>query len=152
MTGELETLAYELSQRMLAQQETRLDELRARTGTLLAASSVATSFLGPRAIDRNGLNTLALLALAAFAGSVIGSVSILILNPRLIFGVRGTRLFEEEYAVEESIGDVHRRLGYWLELFFDRNQPTIDRLYLVYQISAVAVLIEVILWTVKIAT
>jgi hypothetical protein len=152
MVDELALLAYELSQRMLAQQEMRLDELRARTGTLLAASSVATSFLGPRAIDHNGVNTLALLALTAFAVSVIGSVSILILNPRLVFGVRGTRLFEEERAREESIADVHRRLGYWLELFFDKNQTTVDRLFLVYQIAAVAVLVEVIVWTIKIAT
>ncbi|MGZ8795315.1 MAG: hypothetical protein ACXW0F_11840 [Gaiellaceae bacterium] len=151
MPEELALLAYELSQRMLTQQEMRLDELRARTGTLLAASSVATSFLGPRAIDRNGVDTLALLALTAFAVSVIGSVSIPILNPRLVFGVRGTRLFEEERAREESIADVHRRLGYWLELFFDQNQATVDRLFLVYQLAAVAVLAEVILWTIKIA-
>lgn len=151
MPEELALLAYELSQRMLTQQEMRLDELRARTGTLLATSSVATSFLGPRAIDRNGVDTLALLALTAFAVSVIGSVSILILNPRLVFGVRGTRLFEEERAREESIADVHRRLGYWLELFFDQNQATVDRLFLVYQLAAVAVLAEVILWTIKIA-
>jgi hypothetical protein len=118
MTGELEALTYELSQRMLAQQEMRLDELRARTGTLLAASSVATSFLGPRAIDRDWVNTLALLARAAFAFSVIGSV----------------------------------RLGYWLELFFDQNQPTVDRLFFVYQVAAIAVLVEVILWTIEIAT
>ncbi|MGZ8739994.1 MAG: hypothetical protein ACXWZ8_05310 [Gaiellaceae bacterium] len=151
MPEELALLAYELSQGMLTQQEMRLDELRARTGTLLAASSVATSFLGPRAIDRNGVDTLALLALTAFAVSVIGSVSIPILNPRLVFGVRRTRLFEEERAREESIADVHRRLGYWLELFFDQNQATVDRLFLVYQLAAVAVLAEVILWTIKIA-
>jgi hypothetical protein len=151
VTEKLALLAYELSQRMLAQQEMRLDELRARTGTLLAASSVATSFLAPRAIDRNGIDTLALLTLTAFAVSVIGSVSILILNPRLVFGVRGTRLFKEERAREESIADVHRRLGYWLELFFDQNQATVDRLFLVYQLAAVAVLAEVILWTIKIA-
>ena len=127
MPGELEALTYELSQRMLAQQEMRLDELRARTGTLLAASS-------------------------AFAVSVIGSVSVLILNPRLVFGVRGTRLLQEEHALGESMSEVHRRLGYWLELFFDQKQPTVDRLFLVYQVAAVAVLIEVILWTIKIAT
>lgn len=52
----------------------------------------------------------------------------------------------------ESMSEVHRRLGYWLELFFDQNQPTVDRLFLVYQVAVVAVLIEVILWTIKIAT
>jgi hypothetical protein len=141
MTGELEAFTYELSQRMLAQQEMRLDELRARTGTLLAASSVATSLLGPSAIDRDGVNTLALLARAAFAVSV-----------RLVFGVRGTRLLQEENALRDSMSEVHRRLGYWLELFFDQNQPTVDRLFFVYQVAAIAVLVEVILWTIEIAT
>ena len=102
MPEELALLAYELSQRMLARQEVRLDELRARTGTLLAASSVATSFLGPRAIDRNGVDTLALLAFTAFAVSVIGSVSILILNPRLVFGVRGTHDYSRRNARAKS--------------------------------------------------
>jgi len=50
------------------------------------------------------------------------------------------------------MSEVHRRLGYWLELFFDQNQPTVDRLFLVYQVAAVAILVEVILWTVEIAT
>lgn len=151
MNGGLETLAYELSLRALAQQESRLDELRTRTGTLLAASSVVTSFLGPRAIDPDGVGTLAVVALAAFAVSVIGCVSILILNPRLVFGFRGTRVFEEEYAPRESINEAHRRLAYWLEIFFDRNQPTLNRLFVLYQVAAVALLAEVILWTIELA-
>ena len=43
MGDEIEKLAFELASRTLAQQEAVLNELRARTGTLLAASSLATS-------------------------------------------------------------------------------------------------------------
>jgi hypothetical protein len=37
MSGELEQLAYDLATEALKQQDSTLDELRARTGTLLAA-------------------------------------------------------------------------------------------------------------------
>jgi len=44
VAGELERLAYESSLRALDKQEQLLAELRARTGLLLAASSLAASF------------------------------------------------------------------------------------------------------------
>jgi hypothetical protein len=52
----LEQTTYELALRALAQQEHALTEIRARTGTLLTASSLIASFLGAQAIARNGLN------------------------------------------------------------------------------------------------
>jgi hypothetical protein len=47
VAGDFEKLAYEEAVRGLDKQETLLEALRARTGVLLAASSIATSFLGP---------------------------------------------------------------------------------------------------------
>ena len=41
-----ERLAYEAAQRALDKQERLIDELRSRTGLLLAAASLAASFLG----------------------------------------------------------------------------------------------------------
>jgi hypothetical protein len=49
MAGEFEKLAYEAALRGLDKQENLLEELRTRTGVLLAASSLAASFLGPYA-------------------------------------------------------------------------------------------------------
>lgn len=43
MAGEFEQLAYEAALRSLDKQERLLEELRARTGVLLAASSIAAS-------------------------------------------------------------------------------------------------------------
>jgi hypothetical protein len=43
--GELEELAYDLGVRALGQQERVLEELRARTGILLAATAFTVSFL-----------------------------------------------------------------------------------------------------------
>jgi hypothetical protein len=51
---DLVELAYELSLRNLGQQEAALNELRARTRTVLTASAVVASFLGATAVARSG--------------------------------------------------------------------------------------------------
>jgi len=50
-TDNLAGLAFELSLRTLSQQEKSLDELRSRTGVLLTATALVTSFLGARALQ-----------------------------------------------------------------------------------------------------
>lgn len=54
MTGEFEKLAYEAALRSLDKQERLLEEMRARTGVLLAASSVAITLLGQKAFRNPG--------------------------------------------------------------------------------------------------
>jgi hypothetical protein len=49
--SDLERIAYESAVRALDKQEKVLEELRARTGVLLAASSLAASLLAGRAFD-----------------------------------------------------------------------------------------------------
>jgi hypothetical protein len=49
--SDLSRLAYEASLRSLDKQEELLGELRSRTGLLLAASSLAASFLGRPALE-----------------------------------------------------------------------------------------------------
>ena len=59
MATALEELTYDLSLRTLSQQEALLNEVRARTGILLAATAIAVSLLGGRALDdgeRTALN------------------------------------------------------------------------------------------------
>ncbi len=70
-TSALAQLSYELSLRTLTQQESSLNELRARTGTLIAAASLATSFLGGAAIARDGLDGWSVVALIAFVVSIV---------------------------------------------------------------------------------
>lgn len=47
----LENIAFASAERALDKQEKLLEELRARTGVLLAAASLAASFLGARALE-----------------------------------------------------------------------------------------------------
>jgi hypothetical protein len=146
--GELHRLAYELSLHALNHQENSVDELRNRTGTLLAASSLVASFLGSRAIDTGGVSWLFALALTAFGLSVLASIYVLLPKENLIFAIRGSVLFEEEFAEPGGLAETHRRLAYWLEGYRDQNQPTVDRLFRRYRWAASAVLVQVILWSV----
>lgn len=51
MADDLARMAYDASLRSLDKQDELLSELRSRTGLLLAASSLAASFLGEPALD-----------------------------------------------------------------------------------------------------
>jgi hypothetical protein len=108
--GTLEQTAYELAVRALAQQEQSLTEIRARTGTLLAASSLIASFLGAQAIGRNGLNVWIVLALAAFAVSVVMSIYVLQPKAGLTFALDAPGTYEALYEVREDEEEYTRRL------------------------------------------
>jgi hypothetical protein len=73
-----ERLAYEAAQRALDKQERLLEELRSRTGLLLAAASLAASFLGREAFAVDPKRGLALLAVLSFLLAVGASVYILL--------------------------------------------------------------------------
>ena len=139
-------ISYDLSLRALNQQEGVLNELRAPTGTLLAASSLVASFLGARAATTTGLSWLTVLGLVAFAITILGGLYILMPRGGLIFALRGTVLLEEEFGEPGGLPEIHRRLAYWLEGYRDDNQRIMDRLFHVFSVAALGVFAEVILW------
>ena len=146
-SGGLERLAFELASAALDRQERALDELRSRAGTLLAATSIATSFLGARALAERPARLTVVLALAAFTTSVLLTLYVLIPKENLIFSVRGTVLFEAEFDEPGGLAETHRRLAYWLERFRAGNQATVDRLVVAYRYATFLVLAEIVLWT-----
>src|SRR5215217_2623343 len=106
---------------MLERQERVMDELRARTGTLLAASSIAASFLGAQAAAQH-TGVLTFLAVGAFVISVGAATYVVLPKPNLVFALRGSALFEEEFEQGLPLDETHRRLAYWLEDFHTKNQ------------------------------
>ena len=75
--GRLEDLAYALSLRALEQQERVLEELRARTGVLLAATALVASFLGGRALSSAASPWFTLPGVAAATASILLAVYLL---------------------------------------------------------------------------
>jgi hypothetical protein len=148
--GGVQQLAYELSRAALARQEEVMNELRARTGTLLAASSIVASFLGSRASDE-GSGIFTLLALGVFVISVGASIYVLAPKQDLIFALRGSVLFEAEHDQPGGLPETHRRLAYWLESFYEGNEAAIQWMFRAYWIATLAVLVQVVLWVLELA-
>ena len=146
----LDRLAFQLSSRALDRQERTLDELRARTGILLAAASVAASFLGARAAS-TGSTWLTALALLAFVASILVMAYVLVPTSSLVFSLRGTALLEAERGDPGGLQETYRRLAYWVEGFLDENQPLIDSRFLAYKWATALVVAQVVLWVLEIA-
>jgi hypothetical protein len=147
----LAELALDFSRHALDQQEGSLTELRNRTGTLLAASSVATSFLGSRSLD-DGLGLLGWLALVAFVVSTVAAAYVLAPKPNLVFALRGTVLFEREVSDPDGVAETTRRLAYWVERYRDANSVVIDRLFVAYRVATFALVADVTLWTLELVS
>lgn len=107
-------LSYEASLRSLDKQEGLLDELRARAGLLIAASSLAASFLGQPALAHAG-TALVVLALLAFALSVGSSLYVLMPKRGLVFSLAGSVLYEGLFDFRDDMAEVYRRVTYELD-------------------------------------
>jgi hypothetical protein len=142
----LAELAYELALRALDHQDGLLDELRARTGTLLAAASIVASFLGATAIDRGGLGFLAVGALVAFVMSIGASVYVLLPKRSLVFSINGPVVIEEAISAQLDLAETYLQLAYWTEDFRSANVETVNRLFTWYRVAVFALLAEVCLW------
>lgn len=146
MAGQFEQLAYEAALRRLDKQESVLNELRARTGILLAASSLAASFLGRHAFGQPASTAIAVLALLAFVVSIVASIYVLIpKRDQFVFALTGSAVYEELYGFRDQLPEVHRRLAYDLGRFWEANNGEIAKLFRVFFVGAVALVLEVVL-------
>jgi len=151
MVSSLAELAHAESLRALEKQERVLDELRSRTGLLLAASSLAASFVGGRAVDQ-GRSVFVLLALLSFAGSVLGCVYVLVPRPyAFTFSLDGSAVFEQFFAIRDDLDEVHRRLAYDLHLFWHANDARIEPLFNAFRLASAALVVEIVLLLVSVS-
>ena len=144
MTAEFERLAYEAALRSLDKQETYVEELRARTGVLLAASSLAASFLGQQAFQSPSPRALVVAALFAFVLSIGTNVFILLPKQRLIFAQKGSGFYEDGFPIRDDLPEVYRRLTYQLDRLWRGNDKRIEWLARAFVVAAAALVIEVL--------
>jgi hypothetical protein len=143
MTVDLAQIAYESSLRRLDKQEQSLTEIRSRTGLLLAVASLAASFVGRAALA--GPLILAVPALTAFAVTIAASLYVLAPTPDLHFAVAGSQLYESAYELRDDIADVHKRLAYQLDGFWQANDRALERVRRSFRVAAWALGMETVL-------
>jgi hypothetical protein len=146
--GSLAEAGFDLSLKAVEEQESRLTDLRSRTGTLLAAASLAASFLGGQSIRTGELRFLGVLAIVAYVMCVAACIKVL-LPHRLVFSFRGSVLLRtaREAAVDELEDALEAAMG-WIESFIDSNRSELDALTRWYTGACLALGLEIVLWLV----
>jgi hypothetical protein len=134
---------HETAVRALAQQEAALEALRARTGTLLIASSLVASFLGAQGIARNGLTIWIVAALTAFATVALLSVYVLLPKP-LSFSVDVRAVYESLAARADDEQAIHALLAQSLYQRQRVNEPIIERTVRAALFAGLALTTEII--------
>lgn len=144
MAHDLAHVAFEASLRRLDKQDATLTELRSRTGLLLAASSLAASFLGRPALDADPV-LLAVVAFGAFALSIAASLYVLLPRKAFVFSLIGSKVYEELYDFRNDVSEVHRRLAYDLDRFWEANDAAMQGVFRAFRVATGALGAEIVL-------
>ena len=146
MPDDLERLAFDLSLRALGQQEKVLEELRARTGTLLTAAALVTSFLGAGAL-RDTHRGLALGGFAFAVASILVSVYVLSPKNEFDFALSGPAVYEHFTEADASLADTHRTIAYWNQTAWESNQIVIDNLIGWFRRGCASLVLAIAAWS-----
>jgi hypothetical protein len=174
-------LIYQEALRGVQQQQAVLNELRSRTGILLAVAALASSFLGGIALEGDNVSIWSVLAIASLVGAGVASIRVLWPTAHAP-GVRPSKIdFIPDWlakrrpddpeagwiftlsaeALEEDFGgasegddtaEAHLKVARALEHHWDRNQPALEVLFTWFQIAAILLLAEVAFWLIDLAT
>jgi hypothetical protein len=147
----IEQLSYELTASALAEQERAVSALRARAGTILAAASIAGSFLGTK-VSHGSIDGLAIAALIAFV-LCLGSAVWVLLPHEFVFAFRGQALLaESDHRGVHDIVEAYRAAGIWIEPHLDRNSAKLSTMSAWFTVSCVLLAAEVVLWTLSLTS
>lgn len=141
--SDLERIAFESAVRALDKQEKVLEELRARTGILLGASSLAASLLGATALEPDHSLGLVLLALAAFVTSLGASLYVLLPREGFVFSLNGPELYEQLFEFRNDVAEIHRRLAYELYRRWNANDDLLAPVRSAFRVAAYTLALEV---------
>jgi hypothetical protein len=154
-----EQLAYEEAKRAIDRQSNALDELRSRAGILLAAISLATSFLSGLALSGEDLSERAIIAviaggaIAAFLAAA-GACVVVLWPPReaeWIFNLSARAIIGQLDATAPDEATVHRELALRHEADYDKNEERLKVLYWFLRAACIALAFEVFAWIVVFA-
>jgi hypothetical protein len=142
-------LAYEAANRSLDEQRTSLDELRNRTNILLSATVVATSFLAATAAKGRGKGFPPEFYWAVIPFALVIFLCVVILWPRRnwVFSLRPSDILDRADPSKPAAA-FQSALARELEKRMLANSSRLNLRFLVFEAAAVAVLWEIVAWTV----
>jgi hypothetical protein len=147
----IEQLSYELTANALAEQERAVAAVRMRAGTIVAAASIAGSFLGAK-VRHGELDGWAIAALIAFV-LCLGSAIVVLLPHSFVFAFRGRALLAaSDHEGIQDVTEAYRATGIWIEQSVDANRRKLDSLSDWLTASCVLLALEVVVWTLSLTS
>lgn len=150
----LEELSYDAAVAALGSQEAALEQMRSRTGILLAASSLSASFFGSHTIETGShhLTWLGWVAIAALVATV--SLSLYVLTPKkgFVFAISGGVMYRTLYEWRDDSNEMQRRLAYWLTGMWESNEKRKEQLSQVLILASGALMVQLVASTLAWAT
>jgi hypothetical protein len=149
MAESTQAMIHEEALRGIARQQSVIDNLRTRSGTLFAAASLVAAFLGAQALQREPkLDGLAWIAVGSFL--VLFVVAMWILWPWSFKFVLNPEILIEDH-VSKSVPELQVYLArIWRENYL-WNQRRVDQLSVVLRLGLVALVVEVLAWLLRLA-
>jgi hypothetical protein len=143
---------YQESLRGLQQQQAAVESLHNRAGTLIFASSFASSLLGGRALA-DGLGAWDWLAVGLLLG--IGALTVVLLWPyyNLSFRFDAQDLLDTYVDSEApaSMARMHRDLALRIKADWQRNGRIVRRMREAFQLALILLLLNILAWLFSIA-
>jgi len=141
--SDLERLAYDTALRALDKQERVLEELRARTGVLLAAASLTASVFGSRALDDFHPLGVGITAAVAVLVSLGSCLFVLVPRKGFVFALTGPGVYEELYEFKDDAAELHRRLAYDLQRFWECNDRRFQAIFDAFRLAVAGLVVEI---------
>ena len=146
-------IAYDEAVRALSEQQSAIDNFRARAGLLFSVATIIASFFGSQVLGSAGLSPFSWLALASFG--FLATAFIGILSPRRWeVTVDPLDVISAYLEPDESHGieDVHRGLATAMNESYSVNRQGLEKLVVLFQTANVLLVCEVVLWTIALAS
>jgi hypothetical protein len=145
-------LAYDEARRALDDQERAVGELRSRSGALIAAAAITTSFFGGQALRDHPLHAVGWIAVGCFI--LLGVAVVAILWPRKDWqfdvspGQFIATYLEPQDADPLPPARIHRDLALHMGRSASANRGQLRVLMTVFRVAAVLLVAEVLAWVV----
>jgi hypothetical protein len=145
-------LAYDESTRALDMQSSTIDELRSRTGVLLATITVAAAFLGAAALEHHRTHgvlwwptSLAFVGFLAAIGLCLG-----VLWPVELEFIYGADTLDDYFSRDAPATEMCRAMAYGNGKSWTGNDGRIKRRVTLFRWACAALGLDVLLWLVNI--
>lgn len=136
--------------RALEIQRASLDELRTRTGVLLAATSLSAAFLGTVALQHHGFSPVNTLATLAFIGVIVLCLWVLAPKDGWEFAYNATVLDESYIENNVSLSNMYRSMAKGYAACRVRNRCRLKWRFRLFRFASLALGVDVLLWLIGI--